>query len=307
MLGVLEPEFVGNLTDGLVAAEHLVLGQVYDLALDMFLCCLAGFFLYQVSEIVGGKADLVSEIFYGRQTLGLGPAAFEIVVQQFVEADQYALVGIAPGNELPVVKSHTVVEKQFDVHRYKPFAMLVYRTADFHPYFVEAVLEKMFLVFGKMEGFGRIVREEGISADIFSQGSPSDKVWMEDQTEYIRFCYVRITVYCYYLTRGETGYSAFLIVVWLSTVSYVPAFDLFQEQCVDTIVNGTFERQVLSGLVQIHRCDKGVEGLQSVEFVVLVYSVDLDDAAFFHDYANAVCLQMYGFCSESVPVRHLKQ
>ena len=85
------------------------------------------------------------------------------------------------------------------------------------------------------------------------------------------------------------------------------AFDLFQEQCVDTIVNGTFERQVLSGLVQIHRCDKGVEGLQSVEFVVLVYSVDLDDAAFLHDYANAVCLQMYGFCSESVPVRHLKQ
>ena len=53
MLRILESQFIGNLADRLFRSCNHLFGYVNHSGLDVFLCAFSGFFLYQVTEVVG--------------------------------------------------------------------------------------------------------------------------------------------------------------------------------------------------------------------------------------------------------------
>ena len=111
VLRILVSQFIGNLADCLPASYNHFFGQVDDFVLDIFLRCLSGFLLHQISEIVGGEEHFVCEVFHGRQSFGLRFVALELVVYQCFEFHLDVLVGCRAGDELAFVETHAVVQQ----------------------------------------------------------------------------------------------------------------------------------------------------------------------------------------------------
>ena len=81
MLWILESQFVSDFTDGLAGVEHLFLGQINDFQLNVLLGGFAGFLLDEVTEVIGGKVQLVCAIGDGRQAECLRFIGLEVAVQ----------------------------------------------------------------------------------------------------------------------------------------------------------------------------------------------------------------------------------
>ena len=154
MLGILKAQFIGNLVYGLLRIGKQVLGRIYDFALDVFLRILSRFLFNKISEVVGRKEYLISKIPYGRQSVGMRLPALEIIVEQGFEAGQHILVRFLAGDELPVIKTHTIVKQQLDISCNKPLAQLVYRMRQFQLYFSQTIEDDAFILVRKVQGFG---------------------------------------------------------------------------------------------------------------------------------------------------------
>ena len=111
VLRILIPQFVGNLADSFLASNNHLLGQVDDFVLDIFLCRLPGFLLYQVSEIIGREEYLVCKVFHGGKPVGLRFVALEIVVYQRFEFRQDVLVCSRAGDELAFVEAFAIIKQ----------------------------------------------------------------------------------------------------------------------------------------------------------------------------------------------------
>ena len=110
MLRVLESQFVGDLPDRLVRIVQSLLRRVDHLQLDILLRRLSRLLFQQIAEIVGRQADFVGEIAHRRQPLFRRGAGGEVIVQQLFEAGQHVEVELFARDELPLVKTHAVVE-----------------------------------------------------------------------------------------------------------------------------------------------------------------------------------------------------
>lgn len=55
VMGILEPQFIGDFTDGFIGGAEKLLGFVHQLELDMLLGSFSRLFLDEITEIVGGK------------------------------------------------------------------------------------------------------------------------------------------------------------------------------------------------------------------------------------------------------------
>lgn len=71
MLRILETETVSYLAYATARTENLLLGHLYQFALDVLLRRTPCFFLDEISEIIGRQVHPVSKIFHGRQPLRL--------------------------------------------------------------------------------------------------------------------------------------------------------------------------------------------------------------------------------------------
>ena len=114
MLGIFEAEAVGHLGDGFPCRKP-VLGKLDDELADVVARRVAGGFLDDIAEVVGGHAELVGTILHGGQAEGQLELVLEIVAEQAVEVDKDVGVLNLSGDELAVVETLAEVERQFDV------------------------------------------------------------------------------------------------------------------------------------------------------------------------------------------------
>ena len=87
MLGIFETEAVGYLGNGF-PRRKAVLGKLDDKLADMVARRVAGGFLDDIAEVIGGHAQLVGAILHGGQAEGQLELVLEIIAQQAVEADK---------------------------------------------------------------------------------------------------------------------------------------------------------------------------------------------------------------------------
>ena len=153
VLRILESQCVGNFTDSIIRAEDTFLGKVYYLGLYVFLGCHSGLFLDHVPEIVRGKAQLVGKIPDCGQSAIFRMASVEVFVQKCLETGNRVPVYIFTCDELRVVESHAILEKQSDVHGYESLAVLVDGVSELGPDDSQTVEEHLLFPFRDMEGF----------------------------------------------------------------------------------------------------------------------------------------------------------
>lgn len=281
VLGVLEAQFVGYLTDRLVRAGYHLFGEVDDFVLYVFLGRLTRLFLDEVAEVVGREADLVGKIADGGQAVFLRQMVQKVAVQQVFKLVEDVLVDGRAGVELAFVEAQAVVQQEFDVAHDEPFAMAVGRSLHLHTYLVQAVVEDAFFRFRQVERFPGAVGEEGVVPDFASQCRAADEVGMKQYSLCLRaFFHLHLD----YLSRREAGHRAFLVVVGLAAITDVAATGLFQEQGVDAIVHGDVRGETGS-LFQVDDADERMQALQVEHPVVCFYVIQFD--YFFHVFCKS--------------------
>ena len=285
MLGILETEVVGDLADGFRCAEEHFFGEVDDFVLDVLLGGFAGLFLDKVAEVVGREENLVGKVFDGRKPFSLGLVVLEIIVEEVLKFCQHILIGSLAGGELAFVEAHAVVQKQLDVACDETLAELVDGVGEFQFDFAEAVEDDSFLFIGKVKCLAGRVREERVRLDFLSECGAFDEVGMEDNA----FCQGLDAFsgfdFCH-LPGGEADDGALLVVIAFSAVADVAAFDVFEKEGIDTVIDGEVWGES-GGFCKVDDIDERVEGFQTEKLVVLADVVHLDKF-FFHGIGNLV-------------------
>ena len=110
-MGILEPQFIGDFTNGFIGGAKELLGFVHQLDMDMLLGSFSRLFLDEITEIVGGEMQFIREILHIGQTPFLRLVSLEVGIQQTFELRQHIPVHILAGNELAVVKTRTIVQQ----------------------------------------------------------------------------------------------------------------------------------------------------------------------------------------------------
>lgn len=160
VLRILEAEFGCHLCNAFFRMQQLFLCHIEHLQLDVFLCRFACLFLYQIAEIIGRKAHFIGEILYGRHSVFQCDVRIKIFVNQLLETPQHIQIHVLSGNELALIKPHTIIQQQFDVGTYKTFGMSVDGVLQFRPNNGQTVVYDHTFVRREMKGLVRLVREK---------------------------------------------------------------------------------------------------------------------------------------------------
>ena len=166
---MLESQRFGNLFDCSRRVEHPLFGYGNHLQLDIFLRCLSGFRLYQIPEVVGRKANLVGELFHGRDSFPRRRIRIEVIVQQPLETRQRIVIHILAGDELTFVKAHTVVEQHLDVGNNQRFGEFVDGMLQLTDNLFHIILQDDTLLCRKVQSLVGSIREKRILLHLLPQ------------------------------------------------------------------------------------------------------------------------------------------
>ena len=151
--------------------------------------------------------------------------------------------------------------------------------------FAKAVEDDSFLFIGKVECLAGGVREERVRLDFLSECGAFDEVGVEDNA----FCQ-RLDAFSGFdfrhLPGGEADDGALLVVIAFSAVADVAAFDVFEKEGIDAVIDGEVGGAAC-GFREVDNIDERVEGFQPEKLVVLADVVHLDKF-FFHGIGNLV-------------------
>ena len=178
MLGIFEAEAVGHLRDGFSGGKT-VLGKLDDELADVAACRVAGGFLDDIAEVIGGHAKLVGAVLHGGQAECQLEPVLEIVAEQAVEADEDVGVLNLAGDKLAVVETLAEVECQFDIAHEDGVLKFVRLFREFLTHLTHQGGQDVVLLIGHVEGFVDAVVKEGILLDTFLQWETMEQIRME--------------------------------------------------------------------------------------------------------------------------------
>lgn len=261
MLGILEAQFVGDFADGFAGVEHFFLGQIYDFELNIFLSGFPGFLFDEVTEIIGGQVQLVGAVSNGRQAQRLRFVGLEISVQHRFKAFQNALVHIVTSDELAVVEPDAVIQKQLYIGNNQSLAVFVDGVLQLKFNFVQTIHHHLTFLFRKMQGFKGFVREKIVVFDVLPEGSATDEIGVEKQGSAFGLKGFTIIFNADDLPWTDEYQGSFLIIIKVPTISEIAAFDIFQEDGIDTHVHT--DMPTLRSLGKVDHADQRVQGFLS--------------------------------------------
>lgn len=102
---------------------------------------------YQITEIIGGKTQLVSAILYRRNTFTRWQGRMIVIIEQQFKTRQQIVVGIFPCNELAVIKADAAVKEKLHGINNQRTAVLVNRMPQFFCYIVYTFNDYFALLF----------------------------------------------------------------------------------------------------------------------------------------------------------------
>ena len=142
--------------------------------------------------------------------------------------------------------------------------------------FLHAVDDQLSLPFGEVERFVDLVGEEGVLFHVLSERRPPDQIGMEDQSPPFGLIGLAVVLDADDLPRSQTDECPLLIVVAVSPVKQLPAFDLFEENRIKAECLARMSYRFCLG--QIDDADLGMECLDSQRIIVLEDGFDIADS-----------------------------
>lgn len=234
-MGILEPQFIGDFTDGFIGGAEKLLGFVHQLEQDILLGRFSRLFLDEIPEIVGGEMQFICEILHIGQPLFLRLVSFEVGIQQAFELRQHIPVHMLAGDELAVVKTHSVVQKDFYIGRHDGLGVPVNATSQFRPDFRQAVQEQMPFPLRHMEGLGSVIGKKGIIPHLAPQGSAAEQIGMEQERVPFYPEIFPVVIIAQHLAGRHEDKSALLVIIIMPSIPQVSAFHIFQENGIKPV------------------------------------------------------------------------
>lgn len=170
-------------------------------------------------ELIGKKGDRGKAYF-------LGSIGIEIIFQGSFEPFQDPFVLVVPGNELAIIKTITIIQKELNVGSDKFFTVLVHALFEFIIDFVQTIQDYFFFMIGYMERLVRIVPEIIIGVNALCQLGPVNQVRMKSQCMAHGLVDGTVRFHFQDLPRGYKDQGSFLVVVILTAIAKVTFFDL---------------------------------------------------------------------------------
>ena len=113
---------------------------------------------------------------------------------------------MAASNKLPVIKPNAIIQEQFYIIYNQCLAMLIDSMLQFRLYIMKTIENYFSFLFRQMKRLIRFIRKE-----IFS-----------------------IIDNPYDLSRSQKNKRSFLIIIIIPTITNIPAFHIFQKNCIKT-------------------------------------------------------------------------
>ena len=273
LLDVMESEPVRHIRRGALSGQEHLLGGVQTFQHAVFLESLPRLEPQQVVEICSGKAQLHGALAYGRESCGRELSRGYALVKHPVEFPDHGLVLLLPGDELPFIKSGTIVQKQLYQPRNQCTAMRVNRMEQLASDTSEASCDYVLLRVRKVQGLLFPVVEEGIVPDMVVQGGTQQEVRVEcEQHPLVRQGVVR--VHPEYLSRPEEHHGSVGEVVIPPPAAATPVRAVLNEQDCVEIELDRYSLQV--GVLKVEDTCLRVQDLPAEAFPALIDSLYLE-------------------------------
>ena len=104
MLSIFESQFIGNFAHRFVRIKDFRFCYINQLEVNVLVRRFSGFLFDQITEVVGGKIQLVCAVDHGRQSDFLRFVGSEEIIQQCLKSLKNAFVRIIARDELPIIK-----------------------------------------------------------------------------------------------------------------------------------------------------------------------------------------------------------
>ena len=235
VLGIFETEAVGHLGDGF-PCRKAVLGKLDDKLANVVARRVAGGFLDDIAEVIGGHAQFVGAILHGGQAEGLLEFVLEIVAQQAVEADEDVGVLYLSGDELAVVETLAEIERQFDVAHEDGVLKLVRILAQFLTNLTHQGGEDVVLLVGHVQGFVDAVIEEGIFLDAPFQREAVQQVGVEQECPARQHHPLAVVLLATHLSGSHADDRPFLVIILAASVCQVYLRLIVEEDAVHAVI-----------------------------------------------------------------------
>lgn len=170
MLGVLEPQTIGNLADGIVCGNKLRLCDIQYFVSNMPRCGHSCFLANQIAEIIIGKMQRICAVLHGGHSCTFGLAAYIIFIQQLLETGKNVFVHIVACDKLAVIEACAIIEKHLDAVHNQSLAVTIYSMVQFVLYFVKAVHDYLPFFCTEMQRLVCLVGEKVYSFITFPNG-----------------------------------------------------------------------------------------------------------------------------------------
>lgn len=275
MLRILKSQRICYLGNGLVGLCDEFFRGTDHLFLNILLRTPSGFPLKHISEIIGRKTELVGEILHRRQTVTLGHSSLKITVNQLVELSLHAVAGLDAGKKLTFVKTHAIIQQQFELVDDKFLAELVISMTEFHFEHPHAAHYNLPLLFRKMQGLIDLIREKGITLNGPAQRSILQQVRMKQYPYRIQLHTPILRSNLRRLSGSETDYRSLLIIVIRASVLDVTLLFHFQIKRINAIMPMRIVDK-LCRTVQVGHTDLRMQCLQSVQLIILCHAVQIN-------------------------------
>ena len=194
-----------------------------------------------------------------------------------LETGHNVAVHFVARDELAVVVAHAVVQQQSDGIGDEPLRVLIYGMLQLLLDAVEQVADDALLTLREVQGLALVVVEERVVIDAASQLRAEEQVRMEQQSARGWHGLRLVPFHLYHLSWLEAYDGSFLVVVLLASVADGAALALLQEQRIEAVVQPRVVH-VNQRLRVVHHRHQRVQRLPSVQFVVRINAVYLDDS-----------------------------
>ena len=145
----------------------------------------------------------------------------------------------------------------------------------FYLYLFQTVHYNLFFLFGQVQRLTNGIRKIRVFFYTLSQGSATNQIGMENNTEYLWLDFVFEHFYAGGLTGSKADNRSFLIIIILTPIFDITTFCFFQKECVKAIIHlNVIDR--LCCFCQVYNTYQRVQGFKSVQTVVLIDTFQFD-------------------------------